>query len=237
SIPSRLKTLHLTIRSLLNQDVRPEKIILWLHVDLKNELPKQLANLQNEIFEIKYSILTCSHRKLVHSLEKYPDEIIVTCDDDFMYRTNWLQNIYKEHLNHPDCITANQTRYIKYDSSGNPLPYKNWIYKGEKNFNPKAVIPIGAEGILYPPNTLSEKTTKSELYLELTPHADDLWFKAMAVLKNTNAVLAANRPKTPIPIIGSQRYSLKKTNIGADKNRTQWIAVTNYFDISPKTLQ
>src|SRR5690554_7556478 len=31
SIPSRLGTIHLTIRSLLAQSVVPKKIILWLH--------------------------------------------------------------------------------------------------------------------------------------------------------------------------------------------------------------
>ena len=231
SIPSRLKTLHLTIRSLLNQSVQPKKVILWLNVDLRKKLPKALKDLENEIFEIRYSQLNCSHRKLVHSLEEFPNEIIITCDDDFMYRPNWLENIYEEHLRNPDYIIANQTRYIQYDSNGNPLSYKNWVYRNERTFNQNAVIPIGAEGVLYPPDVLSEKTTESELFLELTPYADDLWFKAMAILKNTKAILASNRPKRAIPILGSQKYSLKKTNIGADKNKIQWIALTEYFNI------
>ena len=39
SIPSRLGTLHLVIRSLLVQDKLPKKILLWLNKELKNKLP------------------------------------------------------------------------------------------------------------------------------------------------------------------------------------------------------
>jgi hypothetical protein len=236
SIPSRLHTLHLTIRSILNQDVRPKKILLWLHNSLKNEIPSGLRFLESDLFQIQYSNLNCSHRKLIHSLELFPKEIIITCDDDMMYRSDWLRLLYNEHLENLDNIIANQTRYIQYSKNGDLLPYKQWIYENKKPFNAKAVIPIGAEGVLYPPNQLSEKTTNTYLFLELTPRADDLWFKAMALLKGTNAILAKKRAKTPIPILGSQKYSLKKSNIGGDKNRTQWLALTNYFNITPDTF-
>lgn len=231
SIPERLKTLHLTIRSILDQDVKPKKIILWLHHSLKKEIPNSLIILQNDVFEIAYSELTCSHRKLVHSLSLFPEDILITCDDDMMYRSNWLRLLYREHLNNLESIVANQTRYIRYSAQGEILPYKNWVFEAGLLFNPTAVIPIGAEGVLYPPKKLSEKTTDTLLFLELTPKADDLWFKAMALLEGTNSILAATKAKTPIPIIGSQKHSLKKTNIGGDKNRAQWEALTKYFNI------
>lgn len=234
SIPSRLHTLHLTIRSILHQDARPKKIILWLHNSLQNGIPKNLRLLESDLFQINYSNLSCSHRKLIHTLELYPQDIIITCDDDMMYRSNWLRLLYLEHLEKPNYIVGNQTRYIRYSKNGELLPYKEWVYKGDEPFNPKAVIPIGAEGVLYPPNKLSHQTTNSELFLKLTPKADDLWFKAMAILEGTNAVLAENRAKTPIPIIGSQKYSLKKSNIGGDKNRIQWLALTAYFYFKPE---
>ncbi|TVZ17216.1 zinc-binding alcohol dehydrogenase [Maribacter sp. MAR_2009_72] len=234
SIPSRLGTLHLTIRSLLNQNIRPKKIVLWLHQSLKMEIPKRLSHLESDIFEIKYSHLTCSHRKLIHSLEHYPNETIVTCDDDMMYRDNWLQLLYKEHRLHPNTIIANQTRYITYNEEGHVLPYKNWVYPKHNSINSTAVIPIGAEGVLYPPKSLSEQVMNTSLFLKLAPKADDLWFKVMAVLNETQAKLAENRTKAPIPIIGSQKQSLKKLNIGEDKNRVQWLALTQHFNIEPE---
>jgi len=73
SIPSRLEKLHYTIRSLMAQSHRPEKILLWLHADLKIKIPKPLAILESNLFEIRYNEFTCSHRKLVHSLEAFPE--------------------------------------------------------------------------------------------------------------------------------------------------------------------
>jgi hypothetical protein len=236
SIPERLQTLHLTIRSILNQDSRPKKILLWLHESLRNEIPVKLRILESDLFEIMYSDLTCSHRKLIHSLELFPEDIIITCDDDMMYRTNWLGLLYKEYILHPDNVIANQTRYIRYTSDGTLLPYRNWVFEKNSNFNSSAVIPIGAEGVLYPPRALSKEVTSSKLFLELAPKADDLWFKVMALLNGTNSILAKNRAKTPIPIIGSQKYSLKKSNIGGDKNRTQWLSLTQHFNIKPETF-
>ena len=66
--------------------------------------------------------------------------------------------------------------------------------------------------------------------MELAPRADDLWFKAMAILNNTPTITPKNKSRTPIPIIGSQKVALKKTNIGADKNRVQWQALVDHFN-------
>ena len=231
SIPSRLKTLHLVIRSLLDQNVTPKKIVLWLHNDLKKSLPKQLQLLTGSIFEIRFSSFTCSHRKLVHSLEAFPKDTIITCDDDLIYRKDWLKLFYKAHLKNTRVILANQTRYIGYTENGELLSYKQWSHVNSEEFNQKAVIPIGAGGVLYPPESLDKRATDSELFLKLTPKADDLWFKAMALLKGTDSFLVDKRPKSPIPIFGSQKQSLKKTNIGQDKNRIQWLAVSTYFEI------
>ena len=42
SIPSRLHIVHIVIRSLLAQESRPKKIMLWLHEDLKDRIPKNI---------------------------------------------------------------------------------------------------------------------------------------------------------------------------------------------------
>ena len=231
SIPSRLNIVHLTIRSILNQDVLPEKIVLWLHEDLKDSIPKSLNVLVGDLFSIKYADYFSSHRKLVEPLKLYPNKIIVTCDDDMMYRRNWLSKLYQAHENHPDHIVANQTRCITYGSDGELLSYKAWKPNESGCQNPLLTLPIGAGGTLYPPDSMDKTVFNQELFLQLTPKADDLWFKAMGLLKGTKSIQAQNSGKEPIPIWGSQKVSLKKGNIGMDKNRTQWQALTDHFQL------
>lgn len=232
SIPSRFNTLHLVLRSLMFQDVRPKKIILWLNEEFKESLPKSLKRLECDFFEIRFSKLTCSHRKLVHSLKAFPNEIIITCDDDLMYRKNWLSLLYKEHKKNPDKIIGNHTVHINHDENKNPLSFKKWKYPVKDKVNPMAITPIGAWGVLYPPHSLSTKTTDEKLFLKLTPKADDLWFKAMALLEGTMSIQAKSIPKEPIPISGTQKISLKKSNLGMDKNTEQWSLVSNYFKLN-----
>ena len=231
SIPSRLNIVHLTIRSILNQDVLPEKIVLWLHEDLKDSIPESLNVLVGDLFSIKYADYFSSHRKLVEPLKLYPNKIIVTCDDDMMYRKNWLSKLYQAHENHPDHIVANQTRCITYGSDGELLSYKAWKPNESGCQNPLLTLPIGAGGTLYPPDSMHKTVFNQELFLQLTPKADDLWFKAMGLLKGTKSIQAQNSGKEPIPIWGSQKVSLKKGNIGMDKNRTQWQALTDHFQL------
>lgn len=236
SIPSRLTIVHLTIRSILLQSRSPKKIVLWLHEDLKSQLPKSLSKLCNGIFEIRYSNMTCSHRKLVHALEAFKNEIIITCDDDMIYHKDWLEQLYDAHKRHPDKIIANQTRCISYDSDGQLMPYKAWPSNLKVCQNEHATLPIGAGGTMYPPNSLFHDVTNSELFLGLTPKADDLWFKAMSLKKGTLSIQSRAKEKEPIPIFGSQKESLKKTNISEDKNRIQWQALADHYNLHQKLI-
>lgn len=232
SIPSRLHKVHITIRSILHQSKQAKKTILWLNENDKNHIPKSLKILCGETFEIKYTPLTSSHKKLIHTLELYPDDIIVTCDDDFIYNYYWMEKIYKQHLQHPKAIIGNFTRQIQYDANGNLLDYKKW--KHHQPENKKTILAIGAEGILYPPKSLSPIATDINLALELAPKADDLWFKAMALLQGTEVFQATDKPKGLIPIFGTQKVSLKKENIDKNKNLTQWKALADHFKLDLK---
>ncbi len=231
TIPSRLRTLNITIRSILDQSRKPEKIVLWVNENDINSIPYSLIILSGERFEIEVSPYTFSHRKLIHSLKKYPNKTIVTCDDDMIYRKNWLELLHEQHLQNPLAIIANQTRHICYDSNG-IKPYKQWLYPEENKINHNAILPIGAEGVLYPPKSLDNQVWDVDLFLKLAPKADDLWFKAMSFLKGTQSVQAKKTTKKAIPIFGTQAVSLKKHNIDQDKNRSQWQALTEYFKIN-----
>lgn len=230
SIPSRLNTLSITVRSLLRQTTQPEKIILWLNTDLKNHVPKSLKNLEGGIFEIRYKPGTSSHRKLVFALADFPEHTLVTCDDDLIYPADWLERLVQESKNKPNCIIAHECRNITYDAHGNLLPYKYWKTAAPGESNPNTLA-IGYGGTLYPPNSLDKKTTDQAQYLKLTPKADDLWFKAMAALKGTSVYRSESPNPKPIPIAFSQKIALGHTNIKQDGNRTQWQALLDYFDL------
>ncbi|MCG8251525.1 hypothetical protein [Tenacibaculum finnmarkense] len=237
SIPERLNNLDLVIRSVLNQDkVLPSKIVLWLHDGLKNKLPKRLSNLQGTFFEIKYSDLKCSHRKLIHSLIEYPDMPIITCDDDLIYREDWLSKLYEEHLKYPKDIIGNGVKQIKINADGSYEPYSKWGFK-HGNHKENSLLPIGAWGILYPVKAMPLEVHDVDLFMKLAPKADDLWFKAMALTNTIISRESSNKPKNPIPIIGSQKVSLQQENVKKKKNETQWLALSEFFKLNDILLK
>ena len=98
----RINDVKYAIYSLLNQNFPPDKLILWLDED---SFPQREENLPHDLLELRDFGLTIdwcenlrSYKKLIPALEKYPDDIIITADDDIFYRPNWLQILYDEHL-------------------------------------------------------------------------------------------------------------------------------------------
>ncbi|MEL6484105.1 MAG: zinc-binding alcohol dehydrogenase, partial [Bacteroidota bacterium] len=211
--------------------VLPEHLVLWLGEELQNQLPKELSELTGDLFSIRFTDYGSSHRKVVEPLLCFPNLPIITCDDDMMYRKNWLENLYNEHLEQPNVIIANQARNIAYDNKGTLLPYNQWTANHQNPKIKNATLPVGAGGTLYPPHVLDEQVTQQDLFMQLAPKADDLWFKAMGLLKGTESKKSSRITKEPIPIFGSQKESLKKTNIDEDKNTSQWKALDAHFGL------
>ena len=233
SIPSRFHVIHLTVRSILAGTRKPEKVVLWLNEQLRHQVPKSLQNLVGDKFEINYVEGNLPHRKLVHSLVSFPEKIMVTCDDDMMYAPLWLNNLYADHVHYPKDIIANECRAIAYDSTGQLLPYKEWRNETQKGVSYDSTLPIGYGGVLYPPHCFCVDVCNAELYIDLAPKADDLWFKAMSHLNGTLSRRSSNPVQKPIPIFNSQSVSLKATNVKQDGNRLQWQAIATYYKLSP----
>tara|TARA_B100001093_G_C26858909_1_gene1028853 strand:+ start:1196 stop:2014 length:819 start_codon:yes stop_codon:yes gene_type:complete len=232
AIESRLDNLHLVLKSIWDNPDIPKSIVLNLHLRFENKLPHTLSELQGTHFEIHYTELDCPHAKLIPSLKRFPNDCIISCDDDLLYQKNWLKLLYETHLKHPKAIITNQSRIISFDNAQNILPYTQWRTSYNPSIQSEALLPIGSSGTLYPQASLNHEVLNEELFLKLCPKADDLWFKMMSYLNQTESILAENRPKPALPIIGSQQISLSSTNIKEDQNRVQWLALSKHFKVN-----
>ena len=64
----------------------------------------------------------------------YPDEYIVTCDDDMMYPQDWLEILLTDHEENPESIVAYMCRVFIYRDN-ELMPYLQWpfVSAGEKS--------------------------------------------------------------------------------------------------------
>lgn len=235
SIPSRFDVIPLTVKSILMGDVVPEKIVLWLHSSLKNEIPATLKDTEGRYFEIHFTEGDSPHQKLVNSLEQYPDRLIVTCDDDLIYHRSWLDALYKDHKKYPNDIIAHECRAIVYNEKLEPQPYSFWYREHILGAQHNSILPLGFGGVAYPPKCFHNDVTDENLYMELTPKADDLWFKAMSLRNRTKSRKCSIATPKAIPINNSQEISLRSYNISQDGNLIQWKKLASHFDLDPFT--
>lgn len=234
SYPARVNDVEQTIKSLLNQTVQSKKIVLTLGEDKfpnkENDLPESLKSLLSDKFEILWTPTDLrSYTKLVPALKEYPNDIIVTADDDIVYKEDWLEKLYKSYKKNKNMIHCHRVHRIIFNDKCKIKPYKQWeweICNVKPSFNN---FLTGVGGVLYPPNSLYKDIFNIELFQKLAPFADDIWFWAMAVLNNTKInVIKKNNSKLEY-VEDTQKDCLWQINVTGCKNDEQLLNVIGYY--------
>ena len=193
SYPPRIKTVNQVIKSLLAQTVKPWKIVLWLaeeeFPEREKSLPSELVVLTKDTnFEIDWCENIRSYKKLIPSLRKYSDCIIVTADDDILYPADTLERLLNVHQATPDVILSMWVRIITA-KKGVIQPFLNWLptwINGQSSASASTDnYLLGGSPALYPPHCLDKRVLDTNLAQSICPNQDDLWFWAMAVLNGT----------------------------------------------------
>lgn len=187
SFPERTNApdiLPVALYSLLNQTLKPDKVVLWLS---EEEFPRKEDDVSDAILKfIPNGLKICwaenlrAYKKIIPALRKYPNDIIVTADDDALYRSDWLELLYKTWQTHPDSIIAHRTRRIN-GTSTSIGSYNSWAVT--TNLKPSILnFQIGVGGVFYPPNSLYRDVLNQAIFTRISPLNDDIWLWAMAVL-------------------------------------------------------
>ena len=197
SYGSRLQDVPYTLITLLNQSIQPDKIILWVAHEDKGNLSPLMPKLIEKGVEVRFCEDMRSHKKLIFALEDFPNDYLITADDDVYYPEIWFEQILLEHKKYPRNIICHFARSIKKEKnnssiSNNPhallSDYTEWEIVYSQPIDEKTpikerykIFPIGIGGVLYPPRSLHSDTTNKDLIKDLSPQSDDVWFWAMAI--------------------------------------------------------
>ncbi len=242
TFPKRIENVYLTIESLMHQKTKPNNIVLWLTTEefsnKEMSLPNKLINLKKRGLEIKFSDENLkSYNKLLWSLREYPNSIIITVDDDVLYDSKLIKDLYDKHKRFPNEIICRTAHLLERKSKNEMKDYNKRIYNFiDKKENPSnQIMGEGVAGILYPPKKLDKEVFNLKNIKRLSPNADDIWFKAMALKKGTKyvrAIFNENKPVVEIP--GSQKVGLYKLNQLKNQNDKQLKKVFEYYKLFNK---
>ena len=237
SYGQRVDSVHHTIISLLDQTATVNKLILWLSKEEFSmaNLPQPLLELVSEYFEIQFCDDIKSYKKLIPTLELYPNAHIITFDDDVIYPHNHIEKLLETSEKFPGMVVCHLAHRIKAkrDAHNNEyisfFPYKDW-HTGVSQDKPSYdLYPVGVGGVLYPPNSLDEEVLNRDAFTKLCPYADDIWFKLMATKKGTLTKIV----ECPLPyerylhIPNTQHISLWQIN--ASQNDIQFASALKAY--------
>lgn len=221
SYTPRFRKLHLTIRCLLKQSIRADLIILWVADNDKFKLPASVLTLQQDgVFEIRTCTDIRSYKKIIPTLEDYPDAFIVTADDDFYYPSKWLERLINCWDGDYKNIIAHRVHEISFSETGTPKPYGEWRFEATGKVSSNLTFATGGGGVLYPPKALDKRVNDPNKFMKICGTADDVWLFWMARLNESKTT------KTPgkfnmVCWPGSQHEALAHENLSANANDTQ----------------
>lgn len=233
----RIHDVYLSIESIMQGSVIPNHIILWLaENEFKNQpLPHSLAMQQKRGLQIKFCEDILSYKKLIPTLEQYPDACIVTIDDDVMYDFDFLDHLLLAHQQHPDCVCAGRVHRIRRNENGELLSYNKWQKCVEDNIISKSNFLVGVGGVFYPPHVLDPEVMNKKIFMDICPYGDDIWFYAMTIKNGHHIVKSYTRnPEGDLVDIELHQKtslcSLNTNNINC-RNDTQIQAVFKLYSI------
>lgn len=214
SFPTRIPRLWLVVESILRQNIKPDKIVLYLQVSSEDLLPKNLLALKKRGVEIELCDSSLrSHNKYYHAFKNYPKDNIITVDDDTFYRSDFIENLINCNKKYPECIICNWARII----SNKTDLYRNWYPVTEPSIS-KLYLPIGVAGVLYPPNCMYKDIFDQELIKSYTLSADDIFLTCMALLNGTKKYFTGYKQHI-LEVLIKDNIKLITENISQNKNQ------------------
>lgn len=224
TFPARINLVGYAIKSLFNQTVKPDRIILWLAKEQfgDTELPDLLNKLCEKGLEIKFCQDLRSHKKYYFALKQQQEnELVITYDDDLIYPENSIERLYKTHLKFPKQIVCNRAQYCT-EVNGKLGKYNTWkVYSSVGVKQPSSrLFPSTGGGTLYPFDAVDEEVFNIEALKSTAFTADDLWMRFMSAKKGTKIIKTRKAHRTFSTLEGSQVEGLQQENcLGGENDR------------------
>jgi len=239
SFPPRFDRIHICLKSILLQSVKPDKIIVYFASDTpRSSLTNEMLQLENFGVEFRFDkfLNLRSHSKYFYAMKDFPEDIIVTADDDLYYPSNWLSSLLESYKKYPQAISARRVHRMKRDNNG-LLRYNLWKDQCRSVVNPcNDLLATGCGGVLYPPHSLKSYAFDVDKIKKLCLAADDIWLKCMEVLSEISVVWVKNWEVDLLGIESRQKEALSCQNVDRQHNDICLKNVMDCYNISVESF-
>ena len=231
--PKRIKSAGIAIASIMNQTYKANKIVLTLN---ESQFPNhKFPKIINEEIKAGLEILWIKddlkpHNKYFYAMKKYPNDIIITIDDDEVYQQDLIESLITSYKKHPKSVSCMLARKITIQND-KILPYVTWTMDTPENIPSTQLIALGIGGVLYPPNIINKELFNTNKIKKLGLKADDLWLKIMQIITNPPVkVVKAGKFITGNQVPTSQLTNLMGNNVYGGENDIQFHNIINEYN-------
>lgn len=225
----RIADLQLTLLMLIDQDVMPAGINVWLTAQDRELIPA--AN--REVFE-RYGVRfrDCpdyrSHKKWLPMVLSGHQAPFVVCDDDIFYPREWFGRLVAEDRD--DAYVGCKCHRMVLGADGNPAPYAEWEKQIYGTGRPSQMFfTTGCGGEILHPERLNDAAIDWDSIQEHALFNDDIWLKA-AHLARRISVYKTRYSFPCLELPGTDESGLL-ANHNTAQNDEQIKAVWRYFGI------
>ncbi|MEB2786968.1 hypothetical protein [Algoriphagus persicinus] len=231
SFPARINRVWLVIETLLRQTQKPDRIILWISKEQFasiDQLPARLTSQKKRGLEIRIVEGDLkSHKKYYYTLKEFPHDIMITIDDDIFYRSTMIEDLYNYFLRFPTNIISQYCKQMTW-TKNELTPYNLWLLKEEEVIQSYSLFFGTGGGTLIPPKSMYKDVLNEELFMALSPTADDVWLNSMCQLNNT-MITQTKYYTDNLPILNMKKISLASVNVSKNHNDLQLKAIREYY--------
>lgn len=198
SYPARIKGITKVLDSIMAQTYNPDKVVLYLSKNqfAEKEVPIDLSNYISQRLEIHWCKGDMGpHKKYLYAFDEYPDDYIITIDDDYYYEKHMIEEFVQYMDKFPQSILARRTYLITAETDGSISRYEKWWeecahYIGVPRMD---LFAVGCGGILYPPHLFTNEVFNTDCIKKYCMHADDIWLKVMELISGISVVRIPTR--------------------------------------------
>ena len=172
SLPSQLRNCRPAVESILSGYAKPDGIHLYV-----TEYHNELKGLPVKIHVVKKDYGPAT--KLLYALKDFPNEHIMTIDNDRIYDRDVVFRYLQTLERNPDSVISDlniQAHFACY-----PFRQMCGIDK---------MFPEGFKGVVYPPHCFDEEVHNTDVLMKLSPKADDVWFYVQHLRRGNKVVNA-----------------------------------------------
>ncbi len=196
SYPERIPTIHIMVESVFKQTIAPGRTILWLSEDQfpkkEADLPDSLLSYLDKGLEIRFVQGDLKpHKKYYYAMQEFPDNPIVTLDDDVIYPEDTLSKLWNSYQSFPHAVSAIRAHRIAI-TDGQIGKYNEWTQNEPLFYRRPSMLAFatGVGGVLYPPGCMPAVAFDKNLIEKHCLLGDDIWLKCMEILTSTPTVSA-----------------------------------------------